>query len=408
MTYRTFEPSAENHEGVDYRWVHENDKHNELGFGVPDPASSTLITSAEYYNRCLQAAELAEIFLGDKVSDRTLLAQARDFLQLEPQALGRSLDRFNRTEHVYTAEPEPEPEPKKEEVKEEPKKASEKVFEPKVAAEAPKEEPKKEEPKAEEPKKEEPKACAAAEPKKEEPKKAAEKPVISKERAVNLAKLATRTLPADQCTRENVVERAKKLASMNDEQLALALVAAGEQPVLAQGPSAVPPEQAKTPEAQGPYSVVKAEPEPEVPAAPAPVVPAVPPVPAPLPEPVKGASVDLAAFEFNTGLDEGDAFAASDPELEGLFGDPITDMQRLAGIMPQDEKSVLQEASEAIVASSQGEQPRVKVASAKVGVKSVGSAVTPPAAPVHAAADEDLSSLWRDAPDVNAFFSGNV
>lgn len=104
MTYRTFEPSIANHELTDYTRVHGvSDQHNDIGFGIPDPASGMLVASSEYQAKCIKAAELAETFLGPKVSDRMLLAQARDFLSLDDEVLDRTIERFNRTDSLYVA-----------------------------------------------------------------------------------------------------------------------------------------------------------------------------------------------------------------------------------------------------------------------------------------------------------------
>jgi len=109
MTYRTFEPSVANHELTDYTRVHGvSDQHNEIGMGIPDPASGMLVASPEYQAKCIKAAELAETYLGPKVSDRMLLAQARDFLALNDESLDRTLERFNRTDAIYASEEEAE------------------------------------------------------------------------------------------------------------------------------------------------------------------------------------------------------------------------------------------------------------------------------------------------------------
>ena len=109
-TYRTFEPSVANHELTDFSKVHGvSDQHNEIGFGIPDPASGMLVASSEYQAKCIKAAELAETYLGPKVGDRMLLAQARDFLSLTDESLDRTLERFNRTDTMYVAEEEEAP-----------------------------------------------------------------------------------------------------------------------------------------------------------------------------------------------------------------------------------------------------------------------------------------------------------
>jgi len=100
MTYRTFEPSAENHEGQDLRRVHDevsgSERRNEINMGIPDPASGTLITSAELQYKCQLASELATLTLGEEASSNMLLAQAQTFLQLDSASIESSIERFNR------------------------------------------------------------------------------------------------------------------------------------------------------------------------------------------------------------------------------------------------------------------------------------------------------------------------
>jgi hypothetical protein len=306
MTYRTFEPSVENHEGQDLGWVHENDENrNEMNIGIPDPASHTAITAsadegtdeADFQRKCLKAAQCAELVLGDKVSDRVLLAQARDFLAMDEDTLDRTIERFNRTETLYTAE--------KGEAKEEKK---EEAPAPEGAAPVAPAVPPMPEPVAL------PKApaapvptvaCTAAdapkveETKKEEVKEEVKEKVASKARALNLARLAARTLSVDQCTRENIAKQSEKFASMTDEVLALALVAAGEQPVV--DDAAVAPVKEEEKEKVAELMTEKQQ------------------------CPVAGineSDFDLSN-EFNDGPTASDA--AADAELASVFADPMID-----------------------------------------------------------------------------------
>lgn len=95
------------------------------------------------------------MFLGEKVAEDVLEAQARDFMCLGSKALDNALSRFASTETLYAEDKEEVKEMPKEEVK------KEALKDPVKAAEAPKEEPKKEEVKEapkvakEEPKKDE-------------------------------------------------------------------------------------------------------------------------------------------------------------------------------------------------------------------------------------------------------------
>jgi hypothetical protein len=406
MTYRTFEPSAENHEGIDYGNVHGGDRHNEMGYGIPDPASGTLITGSEYQQKCLKAAELAELVLGEKVNDRMILAQARDFLALSSESLDAAIERFNRTETLYAAEEPKKEEPKKEEPKEEPK-ACAAAAEAPIKVETPKEEPKAcvdapkvEAPKAaaEEPKKDEkpvepPKpACAAVEePKKEEPKKEEPK-MASKARALNIARLAARTLAHNQCTRENIVAQSAKFASLSDEQIGLALLACGEQPVVEGTQQLVTPGTVQAPAA----TTVQAPP-----AAPAPA-----PVASDFDAEITVAAntgIDIAGFDFNTSLMDAPlaANASADAELASLYNDPMYDQPFMASAGVPQQNAIL-----AATQTLAGETPNVKVAAMKIGVQSLGSTVPAPAQPQPVASqDGSLEVLWRDAPDVNGFFA---
>jgi hypothetical protein len=395
MTYRTFEPSVENHEGVDYGDVHGNDEHrNEMNIGIPDPASKTLITASEdeadYQRKCLKAAQAAELMLGERVSDRVLLAQARDFLALDEETLDRTIERFNRTEQFYAAEG-------KEEAKEE--KLEDKGPAPVVPAEpsvptpaipaapvAPVVTPtvasKKD---VCEKCKEEKCKCAAEAPKAEEKKeeKAEEKkempPVdadgkfckASKARTLNIARLAARTLPVNECNRENIVKQSAKFASLSDDQVALALIACGEQPMV--------DEKAAEPVKAAKEEKVEEKVEEDV-AAPAPVAS------------VNESDFDLSG-EFNDGPVAADAQA--DAELASLFSDPMIDSMYAS--QPQEENMIVAAAQE-----MSGERKRT---ASKVGVKSIGASVS---APSNQATEgsADLGSLWKDAPDVNDFFRG--
>jgi hypothetical protein len=311
--------------------------------------------------------------LGERVSDRVLLAQARDFLAMDEETMDRTIERFNRTETLYAAKGEKEEEKDEGEDKKEetpavsdaapapaapmpepvalpkapaPVVAGEMTFEPMTAAKNEEEEEEEEE---------KPKACKA-----------------SKARALNIARLAARTLPVNECTRENIAKRAEKFASMSDEAVRLALVAAGEQPV-------VDEEAAKA---------KKDDTCPPCPPCP-PVAPAAPAQPA---APV--ASVNESQFDLNEEFNDGPvaADAAADAELAAVFGDPMDSVS-----MNMPIASINSEIADA------AEQSGRKRSASKVGVRSVGGAVVAPAQQV--TASDDLSSLWKDAPDVNSFFS---
>jgi len=369
-TYRTFEPSVENHEGVDYGDVHGNDEHrNEMNIGIPDPASKTLITAsgedeADYQRKCLKAAQAAELMLGERVADRVLLAQARDFLALDEETLDRTIERFNRTEQLYAAEGKEEDKAPAPVVPAEPSVPGPAapaapvapVVTPTVAAKEEKVEEKKETP----PVDADGKFCKA-----------------SKARTLNVARLAARTLPINECNRENIIKQSAKFASMSDDQVALALIAAGEQPVVEEGKTE---EKAAEP--------VKASKEEKVEEKEEEVVEA----PKACTASVNESDFDLSG-EWNDGPVAADANA--DAELASLFADPMIDSMYAS--QPQEENMITAAASE-----MSGERKRV--ASTKVGVKSIGAAISAPSSQV--AASNDLNTLWKDAPDVNDFFRG--
>jgi hypothetical protein len=390
MTYRTFEPSVENHEGLDTGWVHENDENrNEMHVGIPDPASNTLITAsdegneADFQRKCLKAAQCAELVLGEKVADRVLLAQARDFLALDEETLDRTIERFNRTEQLYAAEDKEEEKEEKKEGKKDEKPAESAPVAPAAPAPEPVALPKA--PAAPAP------TVAAKEEKKEEVKEEKaegkkETPPVdadgkfckaSKARALNLARLAARTLPVNECTRENIAKQTEKFASMNDEVLALALIAAGEQPVVDDACTApVAAKEEKKEEKEEP----KVE-HSEVPAGPM------------APQPI--ASVSESDFDLSGEFNDGPvtANAAADAELASIFSDPMID----AVYAPSMQASI----NDSITASV--EEPRARTA--KVGVRSVGGKVAAPAQEQPVSSNDELGSLWKDAPDVNSFFT---
>jgi len=423
MTYRTFEPSVANHELQDLRRVHGvSDQHNEIGFGVPDPASGMLVASSEYQAKCIKAAELAETFLGPKVSDRMLLAQARDFLVLSDEGLDRTLERFNRTDNLYVAEEAPvEPAPVEESAVEEQEEAAEAC----MTAEADEEEKEEAEEVAEEAEEvaedvsgpeaedeaqeieqaadevaEMPAAPAPAAPNDEvdvpsrqipqmeegsaaspdaqtpsagsmDPEAAATKPegaapvaveeeaveaMYSEERATNLAQLAAATLKPEECTQENIVEQAKKFASLQDDQIKVLLASYGQEYVEApQAQEEAPAEETAEVASDGEIEVSQAQ------------------------------SLDVGSFDLNEEFNDGPVTAT--PEEQAELASIFEDQQ--APQMPQ--MSNPQDALTASIAQLAG---RSKVAS-KVGVKSVGNVTLQNNAP--AQKSSELESIW-DAP----------
>lgn len=94
--YHTFEPSIENHELQDLRTEWQDNPRDEIGFGVPKVAAIRAAAT--------KAVKMAVLYLGDKVSDSTIEAQARDFMRLGPKTLDASLQRFAKSEELYGAE----------------------------------------------------------------------------------------------------------------------------------------------------------------------------------------------------------------------------------------------------------------------------------------------------------------
>jgi hypothetical protein len=260
-TYRTFEPSVANHELQDLRKVHGvSDQHNEIGFGIPDPASGMLVASSEYQAKCIKAAELAETYLGPKVGDRMLLAQARDFLSLTDEVLDRSLERFNRTDSMYVAEEveeaeETEVEETEVEETEEAEVEEAPVVEAPVAetSDEPEGNTSRDIPAMEEGSAASPTVAdagtgsmdaeATASPAEEtaapdeavvpQPEMAVEEAeaacMMSEARATNLTNLAAATLQPHDCTQENIVATAKKFASLEDDQIKTLLAGYGKE-----------------------------------------------------------------------------------------------------------------------------------------------------------------------------------
>jgi len=425
MTYRTFEPSIANHELTDYTKVHGvSDQHNEIGFGVPDPASGMLVASTQYQAKCIKAAELAETFLGPKVSDHMLLAQARDFLSLDDEVLDRTIERFNRTDTLYVAgededaEEDVEEENEEGEDESEEEEAAEAVAEPEAGEGEVEEEASEEEAAAQEVAI--PAAPAAAMPNDEtdnpsrqipqmpegqaaapagsgagsmSPEAAASTPeaavapvveveateamYMSEARATNLAQLAACTLQAHECTQQNIVKQAKKFASMNNEQVKVLLASFGR----------VATDDADADDVDDKGACVAED------DAAAPIVDA--PVEAPVVEEeaseVEVASmqgIDISSFDLNEEFNDGPVTATEQDqaELASIFDDQAPQM------MPQT-MDPTQTLTASIAALAGG---RSKTAS-KIGVKSVGK-VTLQNTQAQPSNVNELEGLWT-SPD---------
>lgn len=83
--YHTFEPSP-NHWEPDMRHEWKEDKHDEVGFGIPK--------MAKVYMAAKKATKLAMAFLGENASEDVLEMQARAFMRMGNKALTASLDRW--------------------------------------------------------------------------------------------------------------------------------------------------------------------------------------------------------------------------------------------------------------------------------------------------------------------------
>ena len=92
---------------LNHEW--KNDERDEVHIPVMKKASYAKIRRA-----ASKAVKLAVLLLGDKVSERIIEAQARDFMRLGEKALDNALRRYARTEEVY-AEGEEEKEAEGEE-----------------------------------------------------------------------------------------------------------------------------------------------------------------------------------------------------------------------------------------------------------------------------------------------------
>ena len=109
--YHTFEHTV-NHELPDMRTEWKENPRDEVGFGIPKVA--------HIWATAQKAVKLATLFLGDKVSDKTIEAQARDFMRLGSRRIELALKRFATTEELYKAEDEDEADEEEETVEEAP------------------------------------------------------------------------------------------------------------------------------------------------------------------------------------------------------------------------------------------------------------------------------------------------
>ena len=399
-TYRTFEPSVANHELTDFSKVHGvSDQHNEIGFGIPDPASGMLVASSEYQAKCIKVAELAETYLGPKVGDRMLLAQARDFLSLTDESLDRTLERFNRTDTLYVAEEEEtgeeeageEETPVEEAAEGEPEVEIEAT--PAPAAEvaidsAPQANDEPGNPTRQIPQMPEGEAAAPTAPGagSMSPEAAASAPeaaaapvveveeamVMSEARAANLTNLAACTLKAEECTQENIVVAANKFASLDNDQIKSLLAGYGKECVAEEVAEEIDGEEAEVAAEEAPV-IVEEEAEVEV---------------------ATASTLDVGSFDLSEEFNDGPvtATAEEEAELASIFGDTSA-VAPVSAIDPQ------QQAIMASVAQLSGTP--LKTAS-KMGIKSIGNVSLQGGAQAPAAQQPELESLWASPNDFPA------
>jgi hypothetical protein len=101
--YDNFEQNAKTHEGQDLRHEWKNDKHDENGIGIPEPwgKKGTIASVKAIKMAASKAVKAAVLFLGDKVPEKMIEAQAKDFMAMGPEALTRSIERFSSTFDLY-------------------------------------------------------------------------------------------------------------------------------------------------------------------------------------------------------------------------------------------------------------------------------------------------------------------
>jgi len=90
--YDTFEQTV-NHELPDMRTEWKDNPRDEIGFGIPKVA--------KIYATAQKAVRLAVLFLGDKVDDKSIEAQAREFMRLGTARIDSALKRFAESENLY-------------------------------------------------------------------------------------------------------------------------------------------------------------------------------------------------------------------------------------------------------------------------------------------------------------------
>ena len=110
--YHTFEQQV-NHELPDMRHEWKEDERDEIGFGVQEsvknPGAAPIgeakgtpaPTMASVRVAANKAVKLAVLLLGEKVPEKVIEQQARDFLHLGSEAMDRTIARFANTQKFY-------------------------------------------------------------------------------------------------------------------------------------------------------------------------------------------------------------------------------------------------------------------------------------------------------------------
>ena len=93
-TWETFDQQDLRHE-----W--QEDKRDEMGFGVPSTASWKDQPTAKVKQAAAKAIKLAVCLLGDKVDDDIIEDQASDFMALGLDGINAGLDRLADTNHLF-------------------------------------------------------------------------------------------------------------------------------------------------------------------------------------------------------------------------------------------------------------------------------------------------------------------
>lgn len=105
--YDNYKETVESHDLQDMKTDWKNDKHDEMGFGVPEAWGKKSASIKEIRVAASKAVKVAVWLLGDKADEKVIEAQAKDFLAMGPNALARTIDRFASTESLYASAQEP-------------------------------------------------------------------------------------------------------------------------------------------------------------------------------------------------------------------------------------------------------------------------------------------------------------